>query len=131
MRRIPNVAITKALVKLLKEQLDVPVTDHLDESSPLPYVSIGAFSCEDDRTKVDDLLRCSIDMHIWSEYSGKAQVNAIAENIISILNTHDLDVSEDGFLIFDGRIAQYEAYEEEMYGYNGIITLEMSVQNLK
>lgn len=131
MKRIPNIAITQALVKLLREHLDVPVTDHLDESSWLPYVSIGAFTCEDDRTKVDDLLKCSIDLHIWSEYAGKAQVNSIAEKIISVLNTYDIDVSADGFNVFDGKIAQYEAYEEETYGYNGIITLDMSVQNLK
>lgn len=131
MKRIPNMAITKALVALLRAHLDVPVTDHIDEDSPLPYVSIGAFSCEDDRTKVDDLLKCSIDLHIWSEYAGKAQVNAVAEEIITLLNAEDIDISGDGFAIYDGRIAQYEAYEEDMYGYNGIITLEMSVQNLQ
>lgn len=131
MKRIPNIAITEALVALLRAHLDVPVTDHVDESSPLPYVSIGAFSCEDDRTKVDDLLKCSIDLHIWSEYAGKAQVNAIAEDIITLLNTEDIDISAAGFAIYDGRIAQYEAYEEETYGYNGIITLEIGVQNLK
>lgn len=131
MKRIPNIAITRALVTLLKDHLDVPVTDHLDDSSPLPYISIGAFSCEDDRTKVDDILHCSITLHIWSEYAGKAQVNSIAEQIISVLNDYDIDVSSDGFLIFDGKISQYEAYEENQYGYNGIITLDMSVQNLK
>ena len=131
MKRIPNIAITTALVKLLRENLDIPVTDHLDEESPLPYISIGAFSCEDNRTKVDDLLHCSLQLHIWSEYAGKKQVNDIAERVITILNTNDIDISADGFNIYDGRIAQYEAYEEEMYGYNGIISIDFNVQNLK
>lgn len=131
MKRIPNISITTALVKLLRENLDIPVTDHLDEESPLPYISIGAFSCEDNRTKVDDLLHCSLQLHIWSEYAGKKQVNDIAERVITILNTNDIDISADGFNIYDGRIAQYEAYEEEMYGYNGIISIDFNVQNLK
>lgn len=134
MRRLPNNAVAKALVTLLSAEMpDIPVTDCIDESVSLPYISIGSVMTADDRVKSGTVMSCKIQIHIWSDYEGKSEVDGIAQRIAETLQADDtvIDMSDDDFAIVDGGIESYDTYEEDTYGYNGIINLSLIVEDIK
>ena len=81
MKRFPNNALSKALYALLSNNISVPVTDHVDNKVGLPYVVIGNVTSSETRVKSEKILRCAVELHIFSEYRGKAEVDRIGEAI--------------------------------------------------
>lgn len=132
MIRIPNHALAVALVSLLRGGItDIDVTDHIDESVDLPYISIGNVTTSDDQDKGERIMVCHAQLHIWSTYAGKAQVDQIAERIAAVFNSDvPLDLTANKFAAVGGRIESYDTYEEDMYGYNGVINLIIYVQDI-
>jgi hypothetical protein len=132
MIRIPNHALAVALVALLRGGItDINVTDHIDESVDLPYISIGNVTTSDDQDKGERIMICRAQLHIWSTYAGKAQVDQIAERIAAVFNSDvPLDLTSNNFTAVGGRIESYDTYEEDMYGYNGVINLIIYVQDI-
>ncbi len=132
MKRLPNNALSSALYQLLSNALTVPVTDHVDDEVGLPYVVIGNCTSNETQTKSERLLRCAIDLHIFSEYRGKAEVDRIGESICDCLNSDAtvIDMAADGWVIVDGEVDTYETYEEDMYGYGGTLRIKVTVQDI-
>lgn len=131
MRRLPNNALHKALLRFLKEKLTVSVYDYVPADAKLPFVTLGAINVEDKSTKADDLTHLSIQIHIWSNYKGRYEINSLAEKIINLLAESQLDLSADGFYVNAQGIDFYESYPEEDSGYSGVLTLEVLIQNLE
>ena len=133
MRRFPNHAITKALVALISNNSDISITDHVDEDVALPYVVVGDINTNETDTKDETVSTSIVQIDIYSDYMGRQELDAIAEDIADILydNNTVIDMSADGFQVVDGRIQSFETYQEEQYGYIGTITLEIIIQDLR
>lgn len=130
MRRIPNNAVHKALIQFLKSEVtDCKVYDFVPQDARLPFITLGAINAEGKSTKSDDLVHMTVQIHIWSTYRGRYEINQLAEQIINALTGTELDLSEDGFSVAAQGVDMYESYPEEDTGYNGVITLELLVQN--
>ena len=124
MKRLPNNALHKSLIKFLKEKQPVPVFDYLPEMAALPFITLGNVTVAEE-TKV------TVAIHIWSDYKGRFEVNNIAECIISLLTSEQLDLSQDDFFVFAQEVTFYETYPEEDSGYNSVISFELYIQNIK
>lgn len=132
MRRIPNNALQKALISLFKENLETPVYDFVSDKAKLPYVTLGAFTSRDIGTKTDDMSHVTLTINIWTSYRGKYEINAIAEKIISILMSTQVDLESEDFYVTMQAVNMYEAFPEDEYGYYcGAITFECEIQNLR
>lgn len=133
MRRFPNHAITKALVALISDNSEIPITDHVDDQIELPYIVVGDINTNETDTKDETISTSIVQIDIYSDYMGRQELDSIAESVADILYDENtvIDMSADGFQVVDGRIQSYETYEEEQYGYIGTITLEMIVQDLR
>lgn len=134
MRRLPNNALSSAIYRLLKSRIqDVPITDHVDDSVGLPYIVIGNVTSNETKVKSEKILRCAIELHIFSEYRGKAEVDNIGEAICDVLmdDSTVIDMADDQWVVVDGGIESYETYEEDMYGYGGTLTIKVTVQDTK
>ena len=133
MRRLPNNALSKALYALLSNNISVPVTDHVDDNVGLPYVVIGNVTSNETKVKSEKILRCAVDLHIFSEYRGKSEVDRIGEDICDLLYAQDtiIDMSADDWVVVDGGIESYETYEEDLYGYGGTLTIKVTVQDIR
>ena len=110
MRRLPNNALQKALVKLLTDKLpDVKVYDFVPEAAQIPYVTLGACVTNDISTKTDNLYKVDVQINIWSEYRGKYEINNIAERIAGLLTSADgyIDASADNFAVYCQRVNQF------------------------
>ena len=70
-------------------------------------------------------------IHIWSTYRGRYEINSLAETIINDLSSHQLDLSEEDFYSNAQGVDFYESYPEDDSGYNGVITFEMLIQNMR
>lgn len=131
MKRIPLDILSKKMFELLSQNQTTPVHDDVPEDAPLPYITFGAFTCKDNGTKVNDISDATINIDIWSEYKGKREVNTIANNVIALLNSTKLDLSEDNFAYIRGSVDFVEAYPEDNGGYHGVITYLVKIQNTK
>lgn len=131
MKRLPNNALHKALIKFLKENIDAAVYDYVPDEFKLPYVTLGAINVQDKSTKMDDLTHLSVQIHLWSGYKGRYEINVLAENIINLLSNNQLDMEEDGFYSNAQGVDFYESYPEDDDGYHGVISFEMLVQNIE
>lgn len=132
MKRIPLLTLQKALYQVLINYQTTPVFDDVpdDIEIKLPYITLGAFTCRTNGTKINDIADVSLQIHIWSEYQGKKEVNEIANDIICVLGNVKL-VLEDDFKILSQDITMFESFEEEETGYHGVITLDCRIENLK
>ena len=131
MKRLPNNALHKALIKFLREKQDIPVFDYLPEKAVLPFITLGNVTVSDQSAKVMEETKVTAAIHIWSDYKGRFQVNNIAENIIGMLTYEQLDLSRDDFYVVAQEVTFYETYPEEDTGYNSVISFELYIQNIK
>ena len=131
MKRIPLNALQKALISYLTANEKVPVYDYVPETARPPFMTIGAFNCKEAGTKYEDMVEVTVQINIWSTYKGKFEINSIANRVIVLLQTKQIDLSEDEFLAVRQQVDFVEAYPEEETGYNGVISLIMLIQNLQ
>lgn len=131
MRRIPLNALQKALISFLTVNEKVPVYDYVPETAKPPFMTIGAFTCKEAGTKYEDMVEVNVQLNIWSTYKGKFEINSIANRIIVLLQTKQIDLSGEEFLAVRQQVDFFEAYPEDETGYNGVISLAMLIQNLQ
>lgn len=131
MRRLPNNIVHKALIAFLRKECTCPVYDFVPEGVVLPFVTLGNINAEDKSTKSDDIIHMTVQIHIWSTYRGRYEINSLAEKIINALSSKQLDLSEEDFYSNAQGVDFYESYPEEDSGYNGVITFELLVQNMR
>lgn len=131
MKRLPNNAVQKALLLFLKANVTIPVFDYVPEEASLPFITLGAINVQDKSTKAEDMTHVSLQIHVWSHYRGRYEINVLAEKLIHLLTGEQLDLSEDKFWSLSQSVDFYETYPEEDNGYSGILTFEMDIQNMK
>lgn len=131
MKRLPNNIVHKVLIVFLQDHLGCRVYDFVPENAILPFVTLGNINAEDKSTKSDDIIHLTVQIHIWSTYRGRYEINSLAETIINDLSSHQLDLSEEDFYSNAQGVDFYESYPEDDSGYNGVITFEMLIQNMR
>ncbi len=131
MKRLPNNIVHKALLAFLKREIGCRVYDFVPEDAVLPFVTLGTINAEDKSTKSEDIIHMTVQIHIWSTYRGRYEINSLAEKIIRALSVVQLDLSEEEFYSNAQGVDFYESYPEENSGYNGVITFEMLIQNMR
>lgn len=131
MKRLPNNAVQKALLLFLRANVDIPVYDYVPEEAKLPFITLGAINVQDQSTKAEDMTHVSIQIHIWSHYKGRYEINILAEELMQLLTKEQLDLGSEDFWALSQSIDFYETYPEEDNGYSGILTFEMMIQNMK
>lgn len=131
MKRLPNNAVQKALLLFLRANVDIPVYDYVPEEAKLPFITLGAINVQDQSTKAEDMTHVSIQIHIWSHYKGRYEINILAEELMQLLTKEQLDLGSERFWALSQSIDFYETYPEEDNGYSGILTFEMMIQNMK
>ena len=131
MKRIPLNALQRALINYLTVNETTHVYDYVPETAKPPFMTLGAFTCKEAGTKYEDMVEVSVQINIWSTYKVKFEINSIANRVIGLLQTKQIDLSTDEFLAIRQQVDFFEAYPEEETGYNGVITLVMLIQNMK
>lgn len=131
MRRLPNNALHKALIKFLRENVKAAVYDYVPDEITLPYITLGAINVQDKSTKLDDMTHLTVQIHLWSSYKGRYEINVLAENIINLLSDNQLNMAEDRFFANAQGVDFYESFPEDEEGYHGVISFEIMVQNIE
>lgn len=130
MKRLPNNTAHKALYEFLSANIETPVYDYVPQDAALPFVTLGAVNVEDKSTKSEDMTHVSVQVHLWSDYKGRYEINNLAEEIINLLGNNQLDLTGDGFYVSAQGVNFYETYPEDESGFNGVLTFEMLVQDI-
>ena len=120
MKRLPNNAIHKALVAFLREHTGLAVYDYVPQEAVLPFITL----------KTEDMTHLSAHIHIYSNYKGRFEINSLAEKLINLFGSIQLDLSPDEFYVSAQGVDFYETYPEDEMGYSGVITLEVLIQNI-
>jgi hypothetical protein len=129
-RRIPMNALQKGVFGILSTKQTTPVYDDVPEGAVLPYITIGAFTDKQTGNKTADIHDISQQIHIWSQWEGKKEVNEIANDVMAVLTSWPIDLSADGFNMMSQDVDFFEAFPEETFGYHGVITFVAKIQNL-
>ena len=130
MRRIPMTALQTGLYNLLVSGQTTPIYDDVPEDAVMPYITIGAFTCKRVADKTSDIWDAAIQIHIWSDHNGKAEVNAIANDITTVLSSVMIDLSADKFNVVSQDVDFFESFPEGEFGYHGVLTTVINIQNL-
>ena len=131
MKRLPNNALQKALVPFLRERTGYRVYDYVPENATLPFITLGAVTVQDKSTKTEDMTKASVHIHIYSNYKGRFEINTLAETLINVFASEQIDLSAEEFFVCSQGVEFYETYPEDEIGYSGVITLEALIQNKK
>ena len=129
-RRIPMNALQEGVYSVLSTNQTTPVYDDVPEDAPGRYITFGAFTCKNTGNKTVDISEVSLQLHIWSDYCGKAEVNQIADDITAVLTSWPIDLSVKGFNVLSQDVYFFEAFQEEENGYHGVVTFVAKIQNL-
>ena len=129
-RRIPMNALQKGVYSILSTKQTTPVYDDVPEDAILPYITLGSFTCKQVGSKTTDISDISLQIHIWSEYEGKKEVNEIANDVVAVLTSWPIDLSAEGFEVMLQDVDFFEAFPAEESGFHGVITLTAKIQNL-
>jgi hypothetical protein len=123
-------ALQMGVFSILSEKQTTPVYDDVPEDAELPYITLGAFTCKQVGSKTADITDISQQIHIWSQYEGKREVNEIANDITAVLTAWPIDLSDEGFKVMSQDVDFFEAFPEEAGGYHGVVTFTAKIQNL-
>lgn len=129
-RRIPLVAFQKALYDKLTAHQTTPVYDEVPKDAVAPYVTMGEFTYKPVGSKDVDSGDATLQLHIWSDYNGKAEVNSIANDLVQVISAVTLDMSASGFNSVSLDIDFFEAFPEDPEGYHGVLTIVGKTQNV-
>jgi hypothetical protein len=133
-RRIPLDALQQGVYDILTTNLTeedaIPIYDDVPDAAVCPYITLGAFTNKFGGSKDVDISDVSLQIHIWSEYSGKTEVNTIANNVANVLTSWIIVLSAEGFNVIEQGIDMFEAFPEETTGYHGVLTFVARVQNI-
>lgn len=127
-RRIPMNALQRGVYSILTNQT-TPVYDDVPPEAALPYVTLGAFTCKQTGSKTADISDVSLQIHVWSAYEGKREVNEIANDLTAVLTAWPLDLADDGFKALAQDVDFFEAFPADEGGYHGVITFVAKIQN--
>lgn len=134
MVRIPLLPFQKALYKLLSVGQTTPVYDYIPSEfseAKLPYITLGAATIKPAGSKDKDIYDCTIQIHAWSEYEGRAEINEIMNDVATVLSMAPLDMAEEKFLAINQEVTFFEAFEAETEGYHGVVTFRAIIQDIK
>ena len=79
----------------LTSTLGAGVFDEVTEGTTYPFVSIGEDTVTDFGTKTEDGGQFTINIHVWSQYTGAKETKNIMDRIHDLL--HDSSLSVTGF----------------------------------
>ena len=131
MKRIPLVAFQTALYTLLKSYgQTVPVYDDVPANAKLPFITLGGFTSKQVGSKNTNSWDISQQIHLWSDYQGKKEVNQMADDVSSLLTAYKMDLSASRFSVISQDVDFFEAFEEEEGGYHGVVTFVAKIQDL-
>jgi hypothetical protein len=108
----------------------VKTYDDVPRDAVLPYITFGSFTCKNLGNKTADIVDVSMQIHVWSDYEGKREVNEIADDVTAILTSLPIDLSINGFNVMSQDIDFFEAFPEKTKGYHGVCTFVAKIQNL-
>lgn len=129
--RIPLIALQMALFEALTKYQDKPVYDDVVDDAETAYMTFGAMTVKPNGAKNVDISDCTTQIHLWSNYKGKKEINEMANDVISIISAVPLDLINDNFTCLSQDIDFFEAYPENDVGYHGVVTLITRIQNTK
>lgn len=136
-RRIPLVAVQKAVYKLLQDNAitvnskTVAVYDHIPrDPKPLPWITFGEFTHNSGAGKITEMGDIALRIHIWSKYQGKKEVNEIADDLTYLLTSLPLCFEDSGFITVSQDVTFFEAFEADPDGYHGVLTFNAKIQNI-
>jgi hypothetical protein len=128
-------ALQKGVFRLLTDNVItigehvVKTYDAVPEDAVMPYVTLGSFTNKPGGSKDIDKSDVSLQIHIWSAYEGKREVNEIADDVTAILTSLPINLAADGFNVMSQDIDFFEAFPEDPEGYHGVCTFVARVQN--
>lgn len=130
MKRIPLSALQTGLYSLLTTGQTTPVYDDVPSSASFPFITLGAFTCKQNGSKNVSIWDISQQIHIWSEYQGKKEVNGIANDVSTVLSAIKIDLSASRFNVLSQDVDFFEAFEEDEGGYHGVVTFVARIEDI-
>lgn len=129
-RKIPMSALQQSVYSILSEKQTTPVYEDVPQDEPLPYITLGAFTCKRLGNKTTDISSVTLQVHIRAERGNREEVNEIANDITAVLTSWPVDLSADKFLVVSQDVGFFKAFPEETAAYHGICTFIAQIQTI-
>lgn len=125
---LPVQAAVYAAVNAALQSLSpaVPVYDYVPDNFPLPFARVGDGSAVNDDTKVENGHEHSIEIQIYSQHRGTAEVRSIGTAVYDAL--HNVALSVAGFNASYASM-QFEDYFSEPEGSRGVMRFRIKTES--
>lgn len=133
--RIPLNEFQTAVYQLLAKGQSVKIYDRVpNENVQLPYIWLGMMQDTPSESSKDVYTHeITQYFHIFSEQSGKKEMNGIMDDIIYLLSKYELSMPD--YAVIDSAIqtvtANGEQYQNGATTYHGIIVYKFTIQERK
>ena len=130
-RRIPAQALQKSLCALLDACQTTAVYEYIKPDTRPPYITFGEISASLAGGKTDSIYDAIVDIEIYSTVHTRREVNEIMNDVATVLSSARLDMSADGYAAADQDIVDMRTYPSEAEGYNGVIRINIQIQDME
>lgn len=123
--KLPVLALQKAIYDRLKGNLAYPVYDHVPDGAAMPYITLGEDTTTDWSTKPVAGVEVTHTVHVWSDYSGMAEVKRIINEVVQVLTESPLSV--EGFSVVLAKVDFMETMRDPEGFRHGVVRLRFKV----
>lgn len=124
----PLLPLQKAIYDRLKANLTCPVYDHVPDGVAMPYVTLGEDTAVDWSTKPVPGTEVTHTLHIWSDYSGMAEVKRIIDQVVQALTISPLTV--EGFAVVMPRLDMVDTMRDPEGYRHGVVRFRFKVMEV-
>lgn len=128
-RKVPFVAIRKAIFKLLKEGQDTQVFGRVPiKNAELPYIVLSSTNCIP--TSVKDVVIWDVKMEIdaYTDNNNSIKLNEILNDIVTLISGYADDLEVEDYSIIETNVENVETYEAESNCWYGQVTVRFQLQ---
>jgi hypothetical protein len=127
-KSVPLVDYQKSIFKLLKENQTIPVYGKTPLKAELPCITFGSILAKPTDTKTSVMWEVTIEINVWGDKNGKAEVNSIINDITTVLSANEILV--DKYETINTEIDSVQVYETTDNGYFGTLSLSTLLQQI-
>lgn len=130
MIQLPIDALQKAMYSFLSKYETVPVYDNIPDDAMFPYITFGDFEYNPDNAKAMDMSSVTVELDIYSDQPGRAEVNQIANELCQLFSAVPVVMEEEQFKIQRQEIVSYTSYPAESFGYSGKVIISFLIYRI-
>ena len=130
-RRLPGADLQKMVYGILTIKMPtIPVYDRVPPDTAMPYITLSSENAFDWSSKYNLGVRPTLDVHIWSKYSGFSEVKGLGNQVVNALATSTMTMADNWNVVSCELSRSNYLLDPDGYTEHGVLTFEFKLQDM-